>query len=146
MSVLDEYKNDFLLFVESGFIAINQTDEDSTLKLFKAAELLDKTNPLIKIGFGYLALHKLELKKAITAFEEILKKDPKNDMAKAFLGIAISMTPKNMLKGEKLLEETLQSDDKEVKKLATIALDFVDKFIKKEPTPVEPKKRVNKYD
>ena len=144
MSVLDEYKNDFLLFVEAGFIAINQTDEDSTIKLFKAAELLDKTNPLIKIGFGYLALHKLELKNAITAFEEVLKKDPKNDMAKAFLGIAISMTPKNMVKGEKLLEETLKSDDKEVKKLATIALDFVDKFIKKEPTPVEPKKKKSK--
>ena len=144
MSVLDEYKNDFLLFVESGFIAINQTDEDSTIKLFKAAELLDKTNPLIKIGFGYLALHKLELKKAITAFEEVLKKNPKNDMAKAFLGIAISMTPKNMVKGEKLLEETLKSDDKEVKKLAGIALDFVDKFIKKEPTPVEPKKKKGK--
>jgi len=141
MSVLDEYKNDFLLFVEAGFIAINQTDEDSTIKLFKAAEILDKTNPLIKIGFGYLALHKLELKKAIAAFEEVLKKDPKNDMAKAFLGIAISMTPKNMVKGEKLLEETLKSDDKEVKKLAGIALDFVDKFIKKEPTPVEPKKK-----
>ncbi len=144
MSVLDEYKNDFLLFVEAGFIAINQTDEDSTIKLFKAAELLDKTNPLIKIGFGYLALHKLELKSAIASFEEVLKKDPKNDMAKAFLGIAISMTPKNMLKGEKLLEETLKSDDKEVKKLATIALDFVDKFIKKEPTPVEPKKKKGK--
>ena len=141
MSVLDEYKNDFLLFVEAGFIAINQTDEDSTIKLFKAAEILDKTNPLIKIGFGYLALHKLELKNAIASFEEVLKKDPKNDMAKAFLGIAISMTPKNMVKGEKLLEETLKSDDKEVKKLAVIALDFVDKFIKKEPSPVEPKKK-----
>ncbi|HEU64001.1 MAG: hypothetical protein KR126chlam4_00427 [Candidatus Anoxychlamydiales bacterium] len=144
MSVLDEYKNDFLLLVEAGFIAINQTDEDSTMKLFKAAEMLDKTNPLTKIGFGYLALHKLELKKAITAFEEVLKKNPKNDMAKAFLGIAISMTPKNMVKGEKLLEETLKSDDKEVKKLAGIALDFVDKFIKKEPTPVEPKKKKGK--
>jgi len=141
MSILDEYKNDFLLFVEAGFIAINQTDEDSTIKLFNAAEVIDKTNPLIKIGFGYLALHKLELKKAIKAFEEVLKKDPKNDMAKAFLGIAVSMTPKNMVKGEKLLEETLKSDDKEVKKLATIALDFVDKFIKKEPTPVEGKKK-----
>ncbi len=144
MSVLDEYKNDFLLLIEAGFIAINQTDEDSTIKLFNAAELLDKTNPLIKIGFGYLALHKLELKKAIKAFEEVLKKDPKNDMAKAFLGIAISMTPKNMLKGEKLLEETLKSDDKEVKKLAGIALDFIDKFIKKEPSPVEPRKKSKK--
>ncbi|NGX34004.1 MAG: hypothetical protein K1060chlam1_00349 [Candidatus Anoxychlamydiales bacterium] len=141
MSILDEYKNDFLLFVEAGFIAINQTDEGSTIKLFDAAKVLDKNNPLIKIGFGYLALHKLELKKAITIFEEVLRKDPKNDMAKAFLGIAISMTPKNMLKGEKLLEETLKSDDKEVKKLAGIALDFVDKFVKKEPSPVETKKK-----
>lgn len=141
MSMLDEYKDDFLLLVEAGFIAINQTDEDAAIKLFNAARILDKTSPLIKIGFGYLALHKLELKKAIQAFEEVLKKDPKNDMARAFLGIAISMTPKNMVKGEQLLEETLKSDDKEVKKLAGIALDFVDKFIKKEPTPVEGKKK-----
>jgi tetratricopeptide (TPR) repeat protein len=141
MSILEEYKQDFLLFLETGFIATNQTDEDSAIKLFKAAEILDKTNPLIKIGLGYLALHKLELKQAISLFEEVLKKDPKNEMAKAFLGLAMSLTPKEMLKGEKLLNETLQSDDKGIKKLASIALDFVDKFLKKEPTPVEGKKK-----
>ena len=31
--------------------------------------------------------------------------------------------------------------DKGIKKLAGIALDFVDKFLKKEPTPVEGKKK-----
>ena len=138
---LDDYKKDFLLFVEAGYIAINQLDEDSAVKLFKAAEILDKENPLIKIGFGYLYLHKLELKKSIEAFESVLKKDPKNEMAKAFLGIAMSMTPTEGLKGEKLLEETLKSDDKGVKKLAQVALDFVERFVKKEPTPVEGKNK-----
>lgn len=141
MSILDEYKQDFLLLLEAGFVATNQTDEDSAIKLFKAAGAIDKTNPLTKIGFGYLALHKLELKTASSLFKEVLKKDPKNEMAKAFLGITISLMPKEMLKGEKLLYETLKSDDKNVKKLAGIALDFVDKFLKKEPTPVEGKKK-----
>ena len=141
MSILDEYKQDFILLLEAGFIAVNQTDEDAAVKMFKAAEAIDKTNQLTKIGMGYLALHKLELKKAITTFEEVLKKEPKNDMAKAFLGIAISLSPKDLLKGEKLLHETLQSDDQSIKKLAGIALEFVDKFVKKEPTPVEVKKK-----
>jgi tetratricopeptide (TPR) repeat protein len=144
MSSLEEFKNDFLLLVESGFIAINQMDEDSTMKLFKAAEILDKNNSLPKIGYGYLALHKLELKSAIEKFEAVLKKEPNNEMAKAFLGIAISLTPKNAIKGEKLLEEVLKSDNKEIKKLAGIALDFVDRFVKKEPTPVEVKKKKGK--
>ena len=141
MSILDEYKQDFILLLEGGFIAVNQTDEDAAVKMFKAAEAIDKTNQLPKIGMGYLALHKLELKKAISIFEGVLKKEPKNDMAKAFLGIAISLSPKDILKGEKLLHETLQSDDQSIKKLAGIALEFVDKFVKKEPTPVEGKKK-----
>jgi len=141
---LDDYKKDFLLFVEAGYIAINQLDEDSAIKLFKAAEILDKENPLIKIGFGYLYLHKLELKKSIEAFESVLKKDPKNEMAKAFLGIALSMTPNDMAKGEKILEETLKSSDKGLKKLAGIAIDFIERFVKKEPSPVEGTKRKGK--
>jgi hypothetical protein len=144
MSIIEEFKKDMLLFIEAGFIATNQTDEDAAIKLFKAAEVLDKTNPLIKIGEGYLALHKLELKKAISAFDEVLKKDPNNQMAKVFLGLANSLSPKDMLKGEKMLSETSKSNDSGVKKLSNMALDFVDKFLKKEPTPVEGKKKVKK--
>lgn len=144
MNSLDNYKQDFLLLLEAGFIAINQTDEDAAIKLFKAAEVLDKTNPLIKLGLGYLALHKLELQQASTIFEEVLRKDPKNEMAKAFLGITISLMPKNSLKGEKMLQDSLKSHDKGIKKMAGVALDFVDKFLKKEPTPVQGKKKGKK--
>ncbi|NGX56146.1 MAG: hypothetical protein K1060chlam5_00381 [Candidatus Anoxychlamydiales bacterium] len=141
MSVLEKYSQDFFLLLESGFIAVNQMDEESSIRLFKAAEILNNKNPLSKIGFGYLHLHKLELKKAITLFEGVLKEDPKNEMAKTFMGIALSMTPNDLNKGENLLEQNLKSDNADIKKLAQIALDFVDRFVKKEPSPVEGKKK-----
>jgi tetratricopeptide (TPR) repeat protein len=141
MANLKEYKKDAILFIEAGFIAINQADEDSALKLFKAAEILDPKNFLIKIGLGYLHLHKLELQQAIQKFEEVLKEEPENEMAKAFLGIALSWSPKEGLKGEKLLEETSHSDEESIKDLSEMAIDFVDKFIKKEPTPIEGKRK-----
>lgn len=141
MERLEKYKKDFILFLEAGFIAINQADEDSAVKLFKAAEILDPKNNLIKIGQGYLHLHKLELKQAIDVFEGVLKKEPNNEMAKTFLGIALSWTPTDTMKGEKLLSETTKSKDEPIKKLSMTALDFVEKFIKKEPSPVEVKKK-----
>ncbi|MBI5346870.1 MAG: SctF chaperone SctG [Chlamydiae bacterium] len=140
MSDLQKYKTDFVLFLEAGFIAVNQFDEDAATKLFQAAELADGKNYLNKIGMGYLSLHKLELNKAINSFESVLKQDPQNEMAKAFLGISLSMTPNDVLKGEKLLMETVKSSDKFIKKLSQTALDFIDKFVKKEPTPLEVKK------
>jgi len=130
-----KYKEDFILLLEAGFIAVNQADEDAASKLFKAAALLDPENPLPKVGFGYLHLHKLELKQAIHAFEQVLAKDPHNDMAKAFLGLAMSMQPSSLQKGEKLLEETLHSQDPMIKKLSDTSLDFVERFIKKSPGP-----------
>ena len=139
MANLYTYKDDFILFLEAGFIAVNQADEDSALKLFEAAELLDPKNSLIKIGKGYLHLHKLELKQAIDIFEKILKKEPDSEMAKVFLGIALSWTPTDTMKGEKILEETKKSNDKPIKDLSKTALDFVENFIKKEPTPAEVK-------
>jgi predicted TPR repeat methyltransferase len=135
MKNLKEYKPDFVLMLEAGFIAVNQADEDSAVKLFRAAELLDGENVLPKVGFGYLHLHKLELKQACRAFEEVLEKDPKNDMAKAFLGLSLSMQPTSVTKGETLLEQTTKSKDPLIKKLADTALDFVDRFIKKSPGP-----------
>ena len=65
MEDLKKYEEDFFLFLEAGFIAINQADEDSAVKLLKTCELMQPENPLIKIGFGYLHLHKLELKQAL---------------------------------------------------------------------------------
>lgn len=132
---IKKYKDDFILLAEAGFIAVNQADEDSALKLFKAAEMLDPSNILPKIGFGYLHLHKLELKQAVKNFEEVLEKDPHNDMAKAFMGLCLSMMPNTIDKGEKILEQTMKSKDPMIKKMAGSAIDFVEKFVKKKPGP-----------
>ncbi len=138
---LKKYKEDFILMLETGFIAVNQADEDSALKLFKAAEILKPENTLPKVGFGYLHLHKLELTQASRCFEDVLEKEPKNEMAKAFLGICMSLMPKQVDKGEKVLAEALKSKDPMIKNLCHTAIDFVDKFVKTTPGPASEKKK-----
>jgi len=137
---IKKFKEDFILLAEAGFIAVNQADEDSALKLFKAAELLDPKNILPKLGFGYLHLHKLELKQAVKNFEAVLEIDAHNDMAKAFMGLCLSMMPNSIDKGEKILEQTLKSKDPEIKQMAGSAIEFVEKFIKKSPGPASKSK------
>lgn len=142
MEDLKKYEEDFFLFLEAGFIAINQADEDSAVKLFKTCELLQPENPLIKIGFGYLHLHKLELKQACEYFEEVLRIDPSNEMATTFLGVALSLTPDKVSKGEQMLEKSARdSSDSQVKKVANTTLDFVEQFVKKTPGPADVKRK-----
>jgi tetratricopeptide (TPR) repeat protein len=132
-----DYKEDWILFLESGFIAVNQADEDAAIKLFKAAELLNPDSVMPKVGRGYLHLHKLELKQAVQMFEEVLKKEPKNEMAKSFLGICLSLSPASLDKGEKILEQLHKSHDPLIKNLSTTAIQFAEKFLKKAPTPAQ---------
>ena len=131
----NKYKEDFILLAEAGFIAVNQADEDAALKLFRAAEVLKPKNVLSKVGFGYLHLHKLELKDAIKCFEKVLDEEPNNQMAKAFMGLCLSMMPNTLEKGEKMLEQTRKSKDQMIKQLGDSVIDFVEKFIKKTPGP-----------
>ena len=130
-----DYKQDWLLFTETGFIAVNQADEDSATKLFQAGEMLNPDSTLPKVGFGYLHLHKLELKQAVKVFEDILKKEPANEMAKAFLGLCMGLMPNMVEKGEKILGETAKSKDPLIHQLSSTAIHFVDKFVKKTPGP-----------
>lgn len=138
MGQLQHYKSDFILLAEAGFIAINQADEDAAIKLFKASELLDPNNVLPKIGMGYMHLCKLELKQAAKSFEEILAKDPHNEMARTFLGLSLSLNPAECAKGEKVLQESLHAaKDPMIKGLAKSSLEFVEKFVKKTPSPAQ---------
>jgi hypothetical protein len=138
---LSKYKDDFILLLESGFIAVNQMDDDSAQKLFKASKLLDNKNILPVVGMGYLHFHKLELKEAIHDFEQALKMEPKNEMAKTLLGICHSFLPSTVEKGEKILQETAKSSEPTVKNLSKTTIDFVDKHIKEEETPMEAHKK-----
>src|SRR5579872_297916 len=134
MEKFQAFKDHFILFVEAGFIAVNQADEDAALKLFRASEMLNPQHSLPKIGMGYLHLCKLELAQASKIFSEVLAKDPQNDMAKAFLGISTALNPKDADKGEKILEESAKSaKDPSIKKMAVDAIQFVEKFVKKSP-------------
>jgi hypothetical protein len=144
MSFIKEHKRDFILLLEAGFIAVNQADEPSAKRLFKAAAILNPKSTLPKVGTGYLHLHKLELKQACELFENVLKEEPNNEMAKAFLGLSLSFTPKGVLKAEQILENTAKSRDSLIHNLSVSALDFIDKFVKKEPSPYETTKPKNK--
>jgi len=136
-----DFKDDFALFLETGFIAINQQDEKAAIKLFECCEILDPENILPKVGFGYLHIHKLELNEAVKCFEEVLKKESDNEMAKTFMGLSYSLMPNGLEKGEKLLLEMSKNAKEEtVKTLADTALDFVNRFIKLAPSPAEIKK------
>lgn len=133
-----KYKHHFITMVEAGFIAVNQADEDSAVKLFKAAALLNPDHFLPKVGFGYLHLCKLELKQAVKHFKEVLEQDPENEMCKAFLGLSLSLNPSEVAQGENLLTETEKTaKDPMIKSLASGALNFVSKFVKKSPTPTQ---------
>jgi hypothetical protein len=131
----EKYKQDWLLFTEAGFIAVNQADEDSAMKLFKVGEMLNSENSLPKVGYGYLHLHKLELKPAVKIFQEVLEKEPQNEMVKALLGLCMGMMPTASFKGEKFLEEMSKSEDPDIKNLAETSIDFIEKFVKKAPGP-----------
>lgn len=133
---LEKYKDKFIVFVEAGFIATNMADQANALKLFRAAELLDNQSPLPHIGIGYLHLLKLELPQAAEAFETLLKKNPNDVMAKTFLGLVLAMTPDKVSEGERLLTQvTAESEDPMIRSLADSSLVFLDKFLKKAPTP-----------
>ncbi len=138
MGQLQNYKDDFILLAEAGFIAINQMDEQSALKLFKASETLNPDNLLPKIGVGYMHLCKLELKQAAKSFQDILDNDPDNEMAKTFLGLSLSLYPSEVAHGERVLEESIKtSKDPAIKDLAKNSLEFVEKFVKKSPSPAQ---------
>lgn len=135
---LEPYREDFTTLIEAGFIAVNQSDEDSALKLFKAAEMLQPGHFMPQLGKGYLHLCKLELKQACKVFSDVLEKEPDNEVAKAFLGLCLSLNPKEVDKGTEILKATDSSTKNPMlKNLTSNAISFVEKFVKKAPTPTQ---------
>jgi len=139
-SFLQEFKEDFALFIEAGFIAVKQLDEIAARRLFKTAELLNPDNPASQLGLGYIALNKLQISEASKIFEAILKKDPNHHLAKALLGICYILTKGKMKRGEILINEAKEkTDDPTIKNLANVCQQWVDKDLKsKSHSPLVP--------
>lgn len=129
---LDEFRHDFALLIEAGFVAVKQLDETSAKRLFEAAKLLKADSTAPDIGLGFIALNKLEVKEATTIFEAVTAKEPDNYLAKAFLGICYLLVKAKRPEGEKLIEAARsQSNDATVKNLCDVSLQWAEKDLKK---------------
>lgn len=127
MKTLDDFKEDALLLLEAGFIAINQADFDSANMLFKAAEILDANVAMCEIGKGYACLHQLKISEAKKWFKKILDRDPNHQMAKTFWGWTEMMDPNHMNEGRKTCENILkETHDSDIKQFASSAIKFAE--------------------
>lgn len=133
---LSQFKEDFSLLIEAGFVAVKQLDETSSTRLFNAAQVLNPESTAPKIGLGYIALNKLELKEATRIFEEVIAKEPENWLAVVFLGMCFLLNKSKRKKGETLIREAIEkTTDPTIKNLGTLSLEWAEKDLKKEKAP-----------
>jgi len=135
-SKFGEFKEDFPLLIEAGFVAVKQLDETSASRIFHAAQTISPNSTAPQLGLGYICLNKLEVKEATKIFEEIVKKEPENYLAQTFLGICFLLTKPKRKKGEKLIRESMnKATDPTIKTLGQISLEWAEKDLKKEKAP-----------
>lgn len=133
---LRDFKEDFALLIEAGFVAVKQLDETSATRIFNAAQILNPDSTAPQIGLGYIALNKLEVKEATRIFEAVTSKEPDNHLAQTFLGMCFLLTKPKRKKGEKLIREAIEkTDDPTIKNLGKISLEWAEKDLSKEKAP-----------
>ncbi len=129
---LRDFKEDFALLIEAGFVAVKQLDETSSKRIFEAAQLLSPNSTAPQIGLGYIALNKLQVKEAAQIFEKVVEREPENFLAQTFLGICFLLNKQKRKKGEKLIKDAMaKSTDPTIKNLGLISLEWADKDLKK---------------
>lgn len=135
MATFQEYREDLPLLVESGLIAIKQGDEESAKKLFNAIGIIDPQNMAKKMGYGLIALHKMDISNARKTFQEILQVEQTNWRAQAFLAFSHILSvlqegsseekKQSLQKGAELAQEVLdKTDTPSTKQLAQSLLDW----------------------
>lgn len=133
---MQEFKDDFALLIEAGFVAVKQLDETSATRIFHSAQMLSPQSTAPQIGLGYIALNKLDIKEATKVFESVLTQEPENYLAKTFLGICFLLSKDKRKKGEKIIKESMEkTQDPTVKNLGAISLEWSEKDLKKSLSP-----------
>ena len=134
---IQEFKKDFALLIEAGFIAVKQLDETSATRIFNAAQVLSPHSTAPQIGLGYIALNKLEVKEATKIFESVVELEPENHLAQTFLGMCFLLTRDKRKRGTKLIQDIIaKTNDPTIKNLGTISLEWSEKDLsKKSLTP-----------
>lgn len=133
---IQDFKPDFALLIQAGFIAIKQLDETSARRIFQAALVINRESTAPLVGIGYIALSKLEVKEATQIFEAIVNKEPDNHLATMFLGICYLLNKVKRDVGEKLISETMEkTDDETIKNVGRVAMEWSEKDLKKLKAP-----------
>lgn len=133
---LEEFKDDFSLLIEAGFVAVKQLDAISSSRIFVAAQMISPDHTAPQIGLGYIALNQLNVKEATHIFESVTEKEPENYLAQTFLGMCYLLSKPKRKKGEKLINEAMEkSDDPTVKSLGEISLLWAEKDLTKAKAP-----------
>ncbi|WP_068467257.1 tetratricopeptide repeat protein [Candidatus Protochlamydia phocaeensis] len=129
---IQNFKEDFSLLIEAGFVAVKQLDETSATRIFHAAQALSPNNTAPQIGLGYIALNKLEIKEATRIFESVVQVEPENHLAQTFLGMCFLLTKGKHKKGEKIIQEAMEkTTDPTIKNLGAISLEWAEKDLSK---------------
>jgi lipopolysaccharide biosynthesis regulator YciM len=127
-----EFKEDFSLLIEAGFVAVKQMDEVSATRIFQAAQAMSPFNTAPQIGMGYIALNKLQIKEATRIFETVTQTEPENYLAQTFLGMCFLLTKGKRKKGEKIINEAMEKTaDPTIKNLGAISLEWAEKDLYK---------------
>lgn len=133
---LQDFRSDFALLIEAGFVAVKQLDEISANRIFHAAYVISPTSTAPQIGLGYIALNKLEVKQATKIFELVLQQEPENHLAQTFLGICFLLNKPKRKKGEQLIRSVMEkTTDETIKNLGAISLEWAEKDLKKLKSP-----------
>jgi lipopolysaccharide biosynthesis regulator YciM len=133
---LREFYGDFAFLVESGFIAVKQLDETSATRIFHAAQLISPKSTAPRIGLGWIALNKLEVKEATAIFEKVVEQEPENYLAQVFLGMCLLLTKPKRKKGEEIIRNAMKkTTDPSIKNLGEISLEWADKDLTKKEAP-----------
>jgi len=133
---MQEFDEDFALFIESGFVAVKQLDETSAARIFHAAQLISPKSTAPRIGLGWIALNKLEVKEAAAIFEKVVDQEPDNELARVFWGMSLMLQKPKRKIGEKLVQDVIaKTKDPTIKNLGELSLEWVRKDLTKKESP-----------
>lgn len=133
---IEEFKSDFSLLIEAGFVAVKQLDAINSSRIFVAAQMISPGHTAPQIGLGYIALNQLNIKEATHIFEAITEKEPENYLAQTFLGISYLLSKPKRKKGERIIKEAMEkTEDPTIRNLGTVSLEWAEKDLRKAKSP-----------
>lgn len=158
MKLDTQFGQDFSLLIDAGFVAVKQGNRDASTKLFKAAQVLRPEHSAPILGFGYIAMHRMDLLAARKYFEEVLQKEPNHSAAKVYLGFCFVLAKVAYLRnknksvsledidalanlGSKMVKEAInETEAPEIKSFGESVIELLKKIDTYRDTPLRPTK------